>query len=39
MQISGVTIGYPMPVPFLAKPVRAGFPSSADDFIGLPPIW
>nr|USU33074.1 translesion error-prone DNA polymerase V autoproteolytic subunit [Methylobacterium sp. OTU13CASTA1] len=33
MQVSGVTIGYPMPVPFLARPVRAGFPSPADDFI------
>ncbi|GJD30999.1 Protein UmuD [Methylobacterium adhaesivum] len=33
MQISGVTIGFPMPVPLLAKPVRAGFPSPADDFI------
>lgn len=33
MQISGVTIGFPMPVSLLAKPVRAGFPSPADDFI------
>ncbi|MCJ2035569.1 LexA family protein [Methylobacterium sp. J-068] len=33
MHISGVTIGFPMPVPLLAKPVRAGFPSPADDFI------
>ncbi|KQO67636.1 DNA polymerase V [Methylobacterium sp. Leaf87] len=33
MQVSGVTIGYPMPVPFLVRPVRAGFPSPADDFI------
>ena len=33
MQASGVTIGLPMPVPLLARPVRAGFPSPADDFI------
>ena len=33
MQISGVTIGFPMPVSLLARPVRAGFPSPADDFI------
>ena len=33
MQVSGVTIGLPMPVPLLARPVRAGFPSPADDFI------
>jgi DNA polymerase V len=33
MQISGVTIGFPMPVSLLAKAVRAGFPSPADDFI------
>ncbi|KQT13445.1 DNA polymerase V [Methylobacterium sp. Leaf399] len=33
MQITGVTIGLPMPVPLLARPVRAGFPSPADDFI------
>ncbi|GEP03729.1 MULTISPECIES: LexA family protein [Methylobacteriaceae] len=33
MQVSGVTIGLPTPIPILAKPVRAGFPSPADDFI------
>ncbi|TXM73134.1 translesion error-prone DNA polymerase V autoproteolytic subunit [Methylobacterium sp. WL69] len=33
MQVSGVTIGFPMPVSLLSKPVRAGFPSPADDFI------
>jgi DNA polymerase V len=33
MQASGITIGLPMPVPLLARPVRAGFPSPADDFI------
>lgn len=33
MQASGITIGLPMPVPLLAQPVRAGFPSPADDFI------
>lgn len=33
MQVTGITIGFPMPVPLLAKPVRAGFPSPADDFI------
>ena len=33
MQITGVTVGFPMPVPLLAKAVRAGFPSPADDFI------
>lgn len=33
MQVTGVTIGFPMPISLLAKPVRAGFPSPADDFI------
>ncbi|WP_419951602.1 LexA family protein [Methylobacterium sp.] len=33
MQIIDIAIGFPMPVPLLAKPVRAGFPSPADDFI------
>ncbi|MCJ2046388.1 translesion error-prone DNA polymerase V autoproteolytic subunit [Methylobacterium sp. J-078] len=33
MQINDVAIGFPMPVPLLARPVRAGFPSPADDFI------
>jgi len=33
MQIIDVIIGLPMPVPLLATPVRAGFPSPADDFI------
>ena len=33
MQIVGVAFGMPMPVPLLARPVRAGFPSPADDFI------
>lgn len=33
MQVSGVAIGLPYPVPLLAKPVRAGFPSPADDFV------
>ena len=33
MQVSGVTIGFPMPISLLAKPVRAGFPSPADDFV------
>jgi len=33
MQIIDVAIGFPMPVPLLARPVRAGFPSPADDFI------
>jgi DNA polymerase V len=33
MQVSGIIIGFPMPVPLLSKPVRAGFPSPADDFI------
>ena len=33
MQVHGVTIGLPTPVPILARAVRAGFPSPADDFI------
>ncbi|GJE47004.1 Protein UmuD [Methylobacterium tardum] len=32
MQVSGIVIGLPMPIPMLAKAVRAGFPSPADDF-------
>ncbi len=33
MQVIDIVIGLPMPVPFLAKPVPAGFPSPADDFV------
>ena len=33
MHIHGITIGYPMPVPLLVTPVRAGFPGPADDFV------
>ena len=33
MQVLGVTIGLPTPIPILAKAVRAGFPSPADNFI------
>ena len=33
MQVYDVGIGLPMPVPILGTPVRAGFPSPADDFI------
>ena len=33
MQITGINIGFSMPVSLLAKPVQAGFPSPADDFI------
>jgi DNA polymerase V len=33
LQIVGVTFGMPMPIPLLARPVRAGFPSPADDHI------
>ena len=33
MQVIGVTLGIPMPVPMLARAVNAGFPSPADDFI------
>ena len=33
MQVYDVAIGFPIPVPFLARPVRAGFPSPADDFV------
>ena len=33
MQVIDVVIGMPMPLPILAKAVRAGFPSPADDFI------
>ena len=33
MQVLGVTVGLPTPVPILARAVRAGFPSPADDFV------
>ena len=33
MQAFDIIVGFPMPVPLLARPVRAGFPSPADDFI------
>lgn len=33
MEVIEVAIGLPMPLPILATPVRAGFPSPADDFI------
>ena len=33
MQVSGVMVGLPTPIPILAAAVRAGFPSPADDFI------
>ena len=33
MQVSGIDIGLPRPIPILAKAVRAGFPSPADDFV------
>ncbi len=33
MQVIGITIGTPVPLPLLARPVAAGFPSPADDFI------
>ena len=33
MQVIDIVIGYPMPVPVLATPVRAGFPSRAYDFV------
>ena len=33
VQIAGIAFSRPMPVPMLARPVRAGFPSPADDFI------
>lgn len=33
MQVIDVVIGMPMPLSILAKAVRAGFPSPADDFI------
>ena len=33
MQAIGITISYPIPLPLLARPVAAGFPSPADDFI------
>ena len=33
MQVIDIVIGFPMPVPLLAKPVPAGFPSPADDFV------
>ncbi len=33
MQIARLVYSTPMPVPMLARPVRAGFPSPADDFI------
>ncbi|GAA0282638.1 Protein UmuD [Methylorubrum aminovorans] len=33
MQVIGVAIGLPTPIPRLAKAVPAGFPSPADDFV------
>ncbi|GJD75370.1 LexA family protein [Methylobacterium goesingense] len=33
MQVIDVIIGLPIPIPLLARPVRAGFPSPADDFV------
>ena len=33
MQIASVSFSAPIPVPLLARAVRAGFPSPADDFI------
>ncbi len=33
MQIASVSFSAPMPLPLLARAVRAGFPSPADDFI------
>lgn len=33
MQVSGIVVGFPTPIPMLAKGVAAGFPSPADDFI------
>ncbi|TXM70736.1 translesion error-prone DNA polymerase V autoproteolytic subunit [Methylobacterium sp. WL120] len=33
MQAIDIVIGFPMPVPILARAVRAGFPSPADDFV------
>lgn len=33
MQACSVTIGLPVPVPLLSRPVQAGFPSPADDFV------
>lgn len=33
MQVSGIVVGLPTPIPMLAKSVAAGFPSPADDFI------
>ena len=33
MQVIGITLSRPMPIPLLARSVRAGFPSPADDFI------
>lgn len=33
MDVFGITVGRPVPLPLLARPVAAGFPSPADDFI------
>ena len=33
MHIAAITFGTPVPLPLLARAVRAGFPSPADDFI------
>ncbi len=33
MQVSGIVVGLPTPIPTLAKAVPAGFPSPADDFV------
>jgi DNA polymerase V len=33
MDVFGITLVLPVPLPLLARPVAAGFPSPADDFI------
>lgn len=33
MQVIGISLGYPVPVPLMARPVSAGFPSPADDYV------
>lgn len=33
MQVSGIVVGFPTPIPMLARAVPAGFPSPADDFV------
>ena len=41
MHFASISFSSPMPLPMLARPVRAGFPSPADDFVEdeIDPAW